>query len=276
MSQDGLYCGITGNTNSSEASSGVTLNNLDRLSNKSAQNVEIGIRALAESLGEGLLVMQNNQVVFMNDRLAAIMGTTREGLDAIDLAQLSDQDSDLGNYLQARVKRENGEDSPVMREVRVTAVDGRTVYMRNRSSQIEWNGKPATVHFLENITLRKTAERQLVEQKEVNSILADTVRRILASTISLKEIAGTVLDSAMNLTGSRAGVLIIEDKTGQKVLEKRCVGGCLKCVIPSVLESLESDVSLMNMRRPGRIDGAFYLNETISVSDECQVASEIH
>ena len=40
-------------------------------------------------------------------------------------------------------------------------------------------GRPAAVHFLEDITGRKTAEKQLREQKAVSSILADTVRRTL-------------------------------------------------------------------------------------------------
>lgn len=243
--------------------------------NKSAGNVEIGIRALADSLGEGLLVIQQDRVVFMNERLAGILGTTREELAEKDLNQMSLQDSVLKEYLQVRGRRERGEDSFVTQEVRISLDNSRTVFMRNRSSRIEWEGKVATVHFLEDITLRKSAEKQLMEQKEMNSILADTVRRILASPMSLNEIAGTVLDSAMNLTESRTGVLEIEDESGQRVLERRCIGGCTKCVIPSVLKSLESDENLMNLRRPGRIDGAYYLNKTLPVSEDCRLASEI-
>lgn len=252
------------------------LDNLDRLSNKSARNVEIGIRALAESLGEGLLVIQRNEIVFMNDRLPAIMGMTRDELSGIDLTQLGNRDPDIRKYLETRTRYEETDDSLTIGEIRIPTSDGKFVIMRNRSSRIIWGDKPATVHFLEDITLRKNAEKQLMEQKEVNSILADTVRRILASPESLDEIAGTVLDSAMNLTGSRSGVLIIEDETGQKVLKQRCTGGCSSgCVIPSVLQSLKSDESMMNLRRPGRIEGAFYLNESLPVSEGCRLGSEI-
>lgn len=228
--------------------------------------MEIGIRALAESLGEGLLVVQRNEVVFMNDRLPAIMGMTREEFSGVDLAQLGSQDPQMN---------EKTDDSFTIGEVRIPSADGRVVFMRNRSSRIIWGDSPATVHFLEDITLRKNAEKQLMEQKEVNSILADTVRRILASPESLDEIAGTVLDSAMNLTGSRSGVLVIEDESGQKVLKQRCIGGCPHCVIPSVLQSLKSDESMMNLRRPGRIEGAFYLNESLPVLEGCRLGSEI-
>lgn len=237
--------------------------------------MEIGIRALAESLGEGLLVIQRNEVVFMNDRLPAIMGMTRDELTGTDLAQLGGRDPNIKEYLDNRTKKEMSDDSFTIGEVRIPAADGRIVYMRNRSSRIIWSDKPATVHFLEDITLRKNAEKQLMEQKEVNSILADTVRRILASPESLDEIAGTVLDSAMNLTGSRSGVLVIEDESGQKVLKQRCIGGCRECVVPAVLQALKSDESMMNLRRPGRIEGAFYLNESLPVREGCKLGSEI-
>lgn len=237
--------------------------------------MEIGIRALAESLGEGLLVIQRNEVVFMNDRLPAIMGMTRDELTGTDLAQLGGRDPNIKEYLDNRTKKEISDDSFTIGEVRIPAADGRIVYMRNRSSRIIWSDNPATVHFLEDITLRKNAEKQLMEQKEVNSILADTVRRILASPESLDEIAGTVLDSAMNLTGSRSGVLVIEDESGQKVLKQRCIGGCRECVVPAVLQALKSDESMMNLRRPGRIEGAFYLNESLPVREGCKLGSEI-
>ena len=120
--------------------------------NKSAGNVEIGIRALADSLGEGLLVIQQDRVVFMNERLAGILGTTREELAEKDLNQMSLQDSVLKEYLQVRGRRERGEDSFVTQEVRISLDNSRTVFMRNRSSRIEWEGKVATVHFLEDIT----------------------------------------------------------------------------------------------------------------------------
>lgn len=237
--------------------------------------MEIGIRALAESLGEGLLVVQRNEVVFMNDRLPAIMGMTRDELSGVDLAQLGSRDPQVKEYLETRARNEETDDSFTIGEVRIPTADGRVVFMRNRSSRIIWGDSPATVHFLEDITLRKNAEKQLMEQKEVNSILADTVRRILASPESLDEIAGTVLDSAMNLTGSRSGVLVIEDESGQKVLKQRCIGGCPHCVIPSVLQTLKSDESMMNLRRPGRIEGAFYLNESLPVTEGCRLGSEI-
>lgn len=228
--------------------------------------MEIGIRALAESLGEGLLVIQRDEIVFMNDRLPAIMGMSREDIAGIDLAQLGNRDSN---------SREETDPNFSIGEIRLPAADGRIVYMRNRSSRIVWGDNPATVHFLEDITLRKNAEKQLTEQKEVNSILADTVRRILASPESLDEIAGTVLDSAMNLTGSRSGVLVIEDEAGENVLKQRCSGGCPDCVVPAALKALKADESVMNLRRPGRIEGAFYLNESFPVGEGCRFGSEI-
>jgi len=239
------------------------------------RHVEAGIRAIAERFGEGLMVIQQGRVVFSNDRIAEILGMNRQVYENRDLGQFLDEKSPYRGMLDRQAEVENGRNVLLPDEVEIRRRTGRPVHVRHRSSLIQWNGRPATVHFLEDFTLPKTTEKQLVEQKEVNSILADTVRRILASPLSLEEIAATVLDSAMNLTSSRSGVLMIQDQSGLELMERRCSGQCPRCAIPDLLASIESDEALMNRRRPGRIDGAFYLNETHPISEMCPQAPDI-
>lgn len=272
------------------------LNNQDRLRRTSERVIERGIRALADSLGEGLMVVQDSKVVFTNDRLEEILGMERDELSGADIRDFDisvvEESSGLTTeersaespkhtgYPFPRIGALHGDvsdrkDLPSARDLRVNRRDGRAIYLRDRSSQIQWRGYKAAVHFLEDITLRKSAEKQLREQQEVNSILADTVRRILASPASLTEIASTVLESAMSLTGSRSGVLMIRDGSGLKVMEQRCPGGCPVCMVPSVLEVVESNEGLMKLRRPGRIDGSFYLNHVLKAGEGCAVAKNI-
>ena len=241
----------------------------NRPDRRSSRLVESGIRALADNMGEGLAVIQQGRIVYMNDKLAEVSGMTREELIDQDLNTLFPDDIEPRRYIDVRARRERGEKIDYPSEIRFRLDSGRIIEMRNRSSLIEWSGKPATVHFLENITRRKEIERLLLEQKEVNSILTETVSRILASPLSLDETAGMVLDSAMGLTGSRSGILIIEDENGQRVLQRRCTGKCEICALPSALESILEDEGLMDRSRPGRISGAFYLNMEIETGKNC-------
>ena len=234
-----------------------------------SDGVENGIRTLAENLGEGLVVIQENRIVYMNDRMADITGIDKDEILGTDLEALFPAGTEPHRYIKNRARREAGENIGYPGEIRFEAPSGKTLEMRNRSSLIQWSGKPATVHFLEDITRRNETARMLVQQTEVNVILTDTVSRILASPLSLEEIAGTVLDSAMGLTGSRSGALIINDRSEQLVMQIRCNRSCSECLLPSVMNKLIHDSERMARSRPGRIEGAFYLNETIRSGPAC-------
>jgi PAS domain S-box-containing protein len=239
------------------------------------RHVESGIRALADSLGEGLVVIQHNRVEFINEKLLEILDMPRSSVLGESLNELLPEDHESWDYIDIRVRRERGESISYPEEIRLRLKSGRTAVLRNRATLIQWQGEPATVHFLEDITHRKAMENQLLQQKEVNAILADAVRRILASPLSLKDTAAAVLDSAMRLTGSRSGVLLIDDAGRQVLSERRCEGQCLHCIVPEVMRHIESDEVLMNHRRPGRIPGAFYLNEGLERAKDCLIGGQI-
>lgn len=235
---------------------------------KTNHHVEAGIRALADSLGEGLAVIQEGRIVYINETLMKVTGVSRDTLIDRKLTEIFSDSFEHRQYFEMRDRREQGEILEIPAEVRFKISTGRILEMRNRSSTIEWGGKPATVHFLEDITRRKETERLLVQQTEVNTILTDTVGRILASPLSLDETAGTVLDSAMGLTGSRSGVLLIVDRNERLVLQHRCQTACANCTLPEVLETILADPVRMARSRPGRFEGSFYLNEEIVSESE--------
>ena len=235
--------------------------------------MEAGIRALADNLGEGLVVIQQDRIVFLNDKLTEEVGIPRDELENRKLTEIFSKDFEYWRYFELRDRRETGEDIEYPSEIRFRIRSGRTIEMRNRSSVIDWGGKPATVHFLENITRRKEVDRLLTQQTEVSSILADTVSRILASPLSLDETAGTVLDSAMGLTESRSGVLVIDDENERIVMQSRCESGCDVCDLVTVMDSILGDPERLGKSRPGRYSGSFYLNDILDTSVSCKDGS---
>ena len=245
------------------------------LLNSSNENshFEQSVRLLAESLGEGLLVVQAGKIIFHNDLLLQILGWNQGDVTGKMLKELLPVDPIHEDYFRARDRREDGTLEEKIAELRIRLPDGRRVYLKNRATRVVWDGVPATLHLLEDISMRKATERQLLEQKEVNSILADVVRRILASPMSLEEIAGAVLASAMRLTQSQAGILMVNGEGGRRILQKQCSRHCQECAIPGILDKIEASPYLMGQRRPGRIDGAFYLNEDLPVTGTCSDVS---
>lgn len=238
--------------------------------------LESGIRAIADNLGEGLVVVQDGIIVFINDKLSELTGLEPQGLLNRKLEDLVPADHREWRYLEARERQEKGEVVVPPHEIRFRNDRGHFLEMRNRSTIIQWDGRPATVHFLEDITRKKETERLLTQQTAVNTLITDTVSRILASPLSLDETAGTVMDSAMGLTDSRSGILIIEDANGYRVVKNRCGDGCVECILPESLDDVLDDGNRMARSRPGRLEGSFYLNEPVPGRAECPTAPQMN
>ncbi len=234
-----------------------------------AAHMEAGIQAIADNLDEGLVVIQKGRIVFMNDKLSEVTGASPESLRNASLNDLiSHAFPESTKYVELQYRRESGESVEYPSELQFVTESGRVIEMRNRSSVISWRGQPATLHFLEDITRRKEIERLLTQQTAMNEIITDSVGRILASPLSLDEIAGTVMDSAMELTDSRTGILKIDGSDGNKVLHRRCTDPCPNCRLLDILHKVTGDDELMSRTRPGRFEGSFYLNEKISVKPQ--------
>jgi PAS domain S-box-containing protein len=59
------------------------------------------------------------------------------------------------------IKRMQGEDVPGQYEMRLKQKDGKTIWAEVLASKIDWNGKPASLSWLTDITGRKEAEREI-------------------------------------------------------------------------------------------------------------------
>ena len=243
--------------------------------NDGGHDTESCLRDLADSLGESLLLIREGRVLLGNDRFAALSGVSREDVSGRPLLDFLVDDTESQPVMEAFSRRERGDAVPPPGEIRIRRHDGASLFMRCRSGPIDWEGAPATVLFLEDITSMKSAERQLMEQKEMNSIMTDAVRRILASPLSLDEIAQAILDSAIDLTKSRAGALLLDDGSRGMILERKCGLMCDHCRLPDILQRILADEDFMKKCRPGRIDGAFYLNGPFDTPIGCPGSSEI-
>jgi PAS domain S-box-containing protein len=122
-------------------------------------------RSLVDGASEAILVVQEGMVKFVNLRVVEVTGYSGPDLMGKPFSEFiypDDRQMVMDNY----VKRTKSEPAPLRYEFRLLSVDGSAKWLEINTVQIDWNGKPASLIFLTDITERKRAEEALRKSEE--------------------------------------------------------------------------------------------------------------
>lgn len=131
-------------------------------------------RLLVETVNEGILVAQNGYLKFVNPMMQVITGFTHEELLAlpfIDYVHPEDREIVMNNHM----KRLKGEQFLPRYQFRIVKKDGSSRRIEMNGIVIEWEGQPATLNMLTDITERKQAEEALQHEHTLLRLLIDNV-----------------------------------------------------------------------------------------------------
>jgi len=117
---------------------------------------------LVENSLTGIYIDQDGKIVFANKRFAEIYGYSRDELAGMESWRLVHPD-DRPLTTEIRTKRLRGEEAPSEYEARGLTKDGWTIWINRRNTRIEYNGRPAVLGNVVDITKRKQMERALRE-----------------------------------------------------------------------------------------------------------------
>ena len=121
-------------------------------------------RRLIEHANEIIVVIQDGRLKLVNPAAIEHTGYSREELFSGPFIEFIHPD-DRGGVLQRYRKRQQGEQIPEAYPVRIVHKAGAVRWLEVRAVVIEWEGKPATLTFLNDITERKRAEEELTTYK---------------------------------------------------------------------------------------------------------------
>ncbi len=110
-------------------------------------------RLLFENAGEAVIIVQDERVLFSNPAAAEMTGYRRENLLKTPFTEMvhpSDREMVLTRYM----RRIAGEQVPNLYVFRIICADNTVKWFEINSMGIEWQGKPATLNFLRDISLR--------------------------------------------------------------------------------------------------------------------------
>jgi PAS domain S-box-containing protein len=126
------------------------------------QESEEKYRIVVENSSEGILVTQDSKIKFSNAQFEVISGYAREELADLSIDDLvHPDDAAMVMKYHAQAMWDQGE--PRQFTARLVDKAGQTKWLRKKRVLIEWNGRPAILCFLDDITARKHSEQVLKE-----------------------------------------------------------------------------------------------------------------
>ena len=117
-------------------------------------------RLVVQNATEGILVVQDGVFKFVNTSALKFAGSTEEELASRSFLEFIHPD-DRAMVMERHLRRLRGEQLPDRYPLRFVNVSGKDGWIELNAVPITWQGRPATLNFLTDITERKRAEEEL-------------------------------------------------------------------------------------------------------------------
>jgi len=130
------------------------------------QSLEGKYHLLLENANDATFIAQDGVVKFANNKTEDILGYSPEELATTpfnDLIHPDDRDMVLDRYR----RRLNGEEVPTAYTFRAIARGGKERWMQPNSVLTAWEGRPAILSFMRDITEKKRIEEQLIQTQRM-------------------------------------------------------------------------------------------------------------
>ena len=151
-------------------------------------------RLLVDHAHDGIFISQGGLIKFQNPKAHEILGcSTHELLETpfIDLVHPEDR----GLLPKRQERRHKGVDIPSTYSFRIINKSGEELWVQINAVDIKWEGEPATLNFVRDITFEKRLEAQLLQAQKMEAIgtlaggIAHDFNNILSSVIGYTELA---------------------------------------------------------------------------------------
>jgi len=121
-------------------------------------------RLVVENAREAIIISRAGKLLFFNRMAAELAGYPESELASMpitDFIHPDDREAVLANHIQ----RLKGEEVPSVYSFRLLKKDGTILWVEINSAIIRWQGKPAVLSFLNNVTERRQKEENLKESE---------------------------------------------------------------------------------------------------------------
>ena len=131
-----------------------------KVAERALADSEAKYRTVVENVSEGILVTAGGRILYANPRALALTGMSEEAAlttPFIEFIHPDDRERVLGNHM----RRLRGEAVENNYQFRVLHVSGDVRWLEISGVVFEWQGAPATLNFLTDVTLRRQVEEDI-------------------------------------------------------------------------------------------------------------------
>ncbi|MGD2158646.1 MAG: PAS domain S-box protein [Anaerolineales bacterium] len=136
---------------------------------RALEESETKYRNLVENANEAIVVAQDGFLKFVNPKAVEITGYKADEMASMPFVELIHPD-DRNMVVERYMKRLRGEAIPETYSFRIVNHDGEVRWVEISAVLITWEGKPATLNFLSDITEQIRTERALQESEELHRV----------------------------------------------------------------------------------------------------------
>ncbi len=133
-------------------------------------------RLVVENANEGITVVQDGVLCFVNPKISELMGHAEEDLIGKPVAPFIHPD-DRELMMSRHARRTKGESIPAVYSFRMIDRQGNVRWLEINAVRVTWEGRPATLNFLTDISERVRAEQdrkkfeeQLTQSQKIEAL----------------------------------------------------------------------------------------------------------
>jgi PAS domain S-box-containing protein len=141
----------------------------NRKAEEALRESEEKYRLLVENATDAIFIAQDEVLKFVNPKAEEIIGYSAEKLAKIPFVDIIHPE-DRPMVLERHLKRLKGEELPSIYPFRILNKLGEELSVELNTVQIDWEGRPATLNFLRDITAQKRLKTQLQQAQKMEAI----------------------------------------------------------------------------------------------------------
>jgi PAS domain S-box-containing protein len=164
-----------------------------KLADEALRVSEEKYRLLVNNANDGIFLAQEGFIKFANPKAVQLFEYNERDLAGIPYSDLTHPE-DRGLFYQGKSRSDDQEVAPGPFSLRIIPRSGKEVWVQINAVDIQWEGKPATLNFVRDISTQKRLEAQLLQAQKMEAIgtlaggIAHDFNNILTSVLGYTEL----------------------------------------------------------------------------------------